>query len=316
MRVHLIGTGAVGSLYGGLLARSGASLTVQCRGDFDHVQREGIRIESHVGLGDWLFKPDRVIRPGEPLEKPPEIVILAVKVTPCCDRIALLRSVVGPQTVIVSISNGLEVENDLAQAFPQNEVLGGVAFVCATRIHPGHVVHQAYGHLILGRYPSGPSLMGEALESRWRSTGASVEYSSCLEAARWQKTLWNASFSSLCTITESDTAMVLGSAEQLVRNVMHEIHETATRLGHELPNGIIENQINGTHRMPPYLPSMALDKRAGAPTEQEVIVGNAVRAARRAGVKTPHLDTLYALLKLPKSTIRSAPKAAHENASH
>jgi 2-dehydropantoate 2-reductase len=160
------------------------------------------------------------------------------------------------------------------------------------------VVHQAYGHLVLGRYSSGPSLIGEALVSRWRSTGASVEYSSHLEAVRWQKTLWNASFSSLCTISNSDTATVLGNAEQLVRKVMDEIHETATRLGHELPVGIIEKQINGTHRMPPYLPSMALDQRAGDPTEREVIVGNAVRAARRAGVKTPHLDTVYALLKL------------------
>jgi len=79
---------------------------------------------------------------------------------------------------------------------------------------------------------------------------------------------------------------------------MTEIHETARQLGHELPNGILEKQINGTHRMPPYFPSMSLDKRAGTATEIEVIVGNAVRAARRAGVMTPHLDTLYALLKI------------------
>ncbi len=298
MQVHLIGTGAVGSLYGGLLARSGAALTVQCRSDFVEVQRDGIRIESHVGLGNWVFRPDQVIRAGEPLVKPPDIVILAIKLTPRCDRVALLRPVIGPKTVIVSISNGLEVENELADSFPDNEILGGVAFVCATRINPGHVVHQAYGHLVLGRYPSGPSLAGEALVNRWLSTGASAEYSLQLETVRWQKALWNASFSALCTISHTHTASVLGSAEELVRQVMTEIHETATRLGHELPNGIIEKQINGTHRMPPYLPSMSLDQRAGDPTEKEVIVGNAVRAARRAGVKTPHLDTLYTLLKL------------------
>jgi 2-dehydropantoate 2-reductase len=79
---------------------------------------------------------------------------------------------------------------------------------------------------------------------------------------------------------------------------MGEIYETASQLGHTLPVGIIEKQINGTHRMPPYLPSMSLDRAAGNATESEVIVGNAVRAARRIGINTPHLDTLYTLLKL------------------
>jgi len=187
MHVHLIGTGAVGGLYGGLLARSGATLSVQCRSDYDRVRSDGIRIESQAGLGHWIFRPAQVLRKDDPLASPPEIVILAVKVTPSCDRVALLRPVVGPKTVIVSISNGLEVEDEIAQAFPQNEVLGGVAFVCATRVQPGHIVHQAYGHLVLGRYPSGPSLVGEALIRLWLESGASAEYSPFLEAVRWQK---------------------------------------------------------------------------------------------------------------------------------
>ncbi|MEY4684357.1 MAG: hypothetical protein RLZ25_816 [Pseudomonadota bacterium] len=298
MRIHLIGTGAVGSLYGGLLSRAGASVTAQCRSDFDQVSREGIRIESRVGLGEWIFKPSQVIQPGEPLRTQPEIVLLAVKLTPRCDRIALLKPVVGRGTVIVSISNGLEVENELAESFPQNEVIGGVAFVCATRTQPGHVIHQAYGHIVLGRYPKGHSVIGETLVSRWLSTGASAEYSTQLEAVRWQKTLWNASFSALCTISNAHTAAVLGGAEELVRKVMEEIHQTATQLGHVLPNGIIEKQINGTHRMPPYLPSMTLDRAAGEATEVEVILGNALRAARRIGFRTPYLDTLYTLMKL------------------
>jgi len=298
MRVHLIGTGAIGGLYGGLLARSGQCVTAQCRSDYEQVKKYGIRIESHVGLGDWTFKPDQVIYPGEMLETPPDVVLLAIKVTPQCDRVALLSPLIGPKTVIVSISNGLEVENELGAAFPDNEVLGGVAFVCATRTAPGRIIHQAYGHLTLGRYPQGPSLIGTDLVNHWLATGASVEYTFELEAVRWQKTLWNASFSALCTITQSTTATVLGETEELVRKVMGEIYETASQLGHTLPVGIIEKQINGTHRMPPYLPSMTLDRAAGNATESEVIVGNAVRAARRIGINTPHLDTLYTLLKL------------------
>ena len=298
MQVHLIGTGGIGGLYGGLLARSGSRITTQCRSDYEQVRTHGIRIESSVGLGNWTFRPDAVIRPGEPLREPPDIVLLAVKLTPQCDRLSLLRPVVGPKTAIVSISNGLEVDEELAHGFPHNEVLGGVAFVCTTRISPGHIHHQAYGHLVIGRCPAGPSSMGETLVKRWVSTGASAEYSTQLESVRWQKALWNASFSALCTISNTHTAAVLGTTEELVRQVMQEIHHTANQLGHCLPNGIIEKQINGTHRMPPYFPSMTCDKAAGAQTEVEVILGNAVRAAHRVGVKTPHLDTLYSLLKL------------------
>lgn len=100
MRVHLIGTGAIGSLYGALLARSGFSVTAQCRSDFDIVKAGGIRIESLVGLGDWVFKPEQVIQEGHSLDIPPDIVILAVKLTAECDRIALLKPIIGPKTTV------------------------------------------------------------------------------------------------------------------------------------------------------------------------------------------------------------------------
>ena len=320
MHVHLIGTGAVGGLYGGLLARAGAQVTVQCRSDYATVRTHGIRIESLVGLGDWIFTPDHVIREGETLSSLPDIVILAVKVNPSCDRIALIKPMLSSETVIVSISNGLGVDEDLMQAFPDHELVGGVAFVCATRIHPGHVLHQAYGHLVLGRYPAGKSRTGVELVNLWQQSGASAEYSPNLAAVRWQKSLWNASFSAICTISNTHTADVLGCAEALVRRVMEEIHVTATQLGHELPLGIIEKQINGTHRMPAYYPSMYLDRAMGNPTEVEAIIGNAVRISREIGVKTPHLDTLYSLLKLQEHVrldpLKSAPKGDRESANH
>jgi 2-dehydropantoate 2-reductase len=85
---------------------------------------------------------------------------------------------------------------------------------------------------------------------------------------------------------------------RLLREVMEEVCMVAKALGHELPTDAVEKNIEATLAMDPYKTSMLLDFEAGRPLEVEAIAGNAVRAAQRAGVAVPHLESLYALLKL------------------
>lgn len=295
----MIGTGALGSLYGAILQRGGATVKVQARSDHETILRQGIRIESQTGLGDWVFYPDEVLRPGELPNEAPDLILMAIKVTPQTPRIRILQSLYpGRDCALVLLSNGIEVEREIAEAFPENPILGAVAFVSATRIHPGHIQHHAYGHLLIGRYPGGSCKIADRLALHLIEGGGSAESTAAIQSVRWQKNLWNASFSAISVLSGGcDTSIILGSEEELVRSIMREVHEIAFKEGFPLPWSMIEKQIEGTHRMPPYHPSMLLDDRAGRPLEIEVILGHAIRRARIHNMSTPRLDTLYALLK-------------------
>ena len=297
--VLIQGSGALGSLYGALLQRGGLKVTVQARADYKTIREFGIRIESLAGLGDWIFWPDEILPEGERPAKAPDLILMAVKVTPEVPRVQMLSNLLKEEkTPILILSNGVGVEEDIKQAFPKNPLLGAVAFVCATRVKSGHVQHHAYGHLVLGAYPEGPSFWAEKLAEHLIEGGGSAETTTAIRGLRWQKNLWNAAFNAITVLSGGhDTSVVLGCEEELVRSVMAEVHQVAASDGYLIPWTVIEKQIEGTHRMPAYAPSMLLDDRAGRPLEIEAILGNVIRTGRRNGIPTPRLDTLYALLK-------------------
>ena len=91
---------------------------------------------------------------------------------------------------------------------------------------------------------------------------------------------------------------ILQSQEAFVRSIMQEICRIAEAIGHRLPDNMVDINIANTYTMPPYKTSMLLDYENSHPMETEAIIGNAVRAAKREGIKTPHLESVYALMKL------------------
>jgi 2-dehydropantoate 2-reductase len=299
MRILVIGTGAIGSFYGSLLAKAGAEVSVLARSDLEHVKAHGINLRSETSLGQWHFTPSKVVASAADLAETPDFVLLCIKLVEGADRIALLRDSLGPKTAIVLISNGVEIEDEIAAAFPDHELISGLAFICVTRTAPGKIWHQAYGRLALGNYPNGLSEKTSALAASFERAGIGCNITENIGTARWQKCLWNAAFSPLSVLSGGrSTSDILSTQETLIRAIMAEVSAIASALGHTQPDGIIDQQIDGTHNMPPYKTSMLLDFEAGRPMETEAILGNTVRAGHRAGVAIPHLDTLYALMKL------------------
>jgi 2-dehydropantoate 2-reductase len=299
MRILVIGTGAIGSFYGSLLAKAGAEVSVLARSDLEHIKAHGIDLRSETSLGQWHFTPSKVVASAADLAETPDFVLLCIKLVEGADRIALLRDALGPKTAIVLVSNGVEIEDQIAAAFPDHELISGLAFICVTRTAPGKIWHQAYGRLALGNYPNGLSEKTSALAASFERAGIGCNITENIGTARWQKCLWNAAFSPLSVLSGGlSTSDILSTQETLIRAIMAEVSAIASALGHTQPDGIIDQQIDGTHNMPPYKTSMLLDFEAGRPMETEAILGNTVRAGHRAGVAIPHLDTLYALMKL------------------
>jgi 2-dehydropantoate 2-reductase len=297
-QVLVVGAGAIGAFYGSLLAKAGADVSVVCRSDYETVKKSGFRIESEV-LGDYDFVPKEVLKDVRDYQGPADYVLFCTKVLPDADRAALLRPVAAPQTSLVFIQNGVDIERELLDAFPDNEVVSGLAFICCNRIGPGRIAHLAYGRLALGNLPGSVSAKTRELCRLFRNAGVECEATDKIVAERWLKCVWNAPFNPLSVLSGGlSTAEILGTGEPFVRRIMQDVCRIAEALGHPLPEDAVERNIEKTYRMPPYKTSMLLDYEQGRPLETEAILGNALRAAERAHVPCPYLETVYATLRL------------------
>lgn len=296
MKVHVIGSGAVGCYFGFKLSQSGAEVSLQARSDYDQIKAHGVYLTTTEG--DFYFTPPHVVRQASELPEKPDYVMVCVKLTKGVDRVALLKGAVGPETAIVLLSNGIDVEREVAEAFPDNEIISALAFVGVTRTAPGRIHHQSYGHLSMGSYPSGVSEKTRLLAEAYLKAGVKCAATPDIATARWQKCVWNASFNPISVLSGLDTGAILACQEAFVREVMAEVCAIAAATGHPLPDGLVEKSIQSTHKMPPYKTSMLVDHEHGHPLELEPILGNAVRAGQSAGVSIPRLESIYSLMKL------------------
>ena len=123
-KMLIIGTGAIGGFYGSLLAKAGAEVAVVCRSDYEHVKQHGFNIDSHA-LGTWIFTPSQVLKSIADYKDTADYVLLCTKVVPSVDRVALIRQAVSANTAIVFIQNGVEIEQEILSAFPDNKIISG-----------------------------------------------------------------------------------------------------------------------------------------------------------------------------------------------
>jgi 2-dehydropantoate 2-reductase len=298
-KILIVGAGAVGSYYGARLAQAGAEVSALLRSDYDAVIRNGIQIKSIDG--DLHFTPKEVINDISLYRDIPDYIIVATKVLPEIDVPALIQKKISGETSIVLLQNGIDIELPVAAAFPENEIISALAFICVSRIGPGIVDHQDYGRIVIGKYPGGSSRKTELLARLFSKSGVACERDPDIIAARWKKLLWNAPFNPISVLGGGiDTRDIMESeaALLLVRNVMREVVNLSEKAGHRVHESLIEKNIEDTRTMTPYKTSMLLDYENKRPMEVEAILGNAVKSAVRHGVSVPAIQALYALLKL------------------
>jgi 2-dehydropantoate 2-reductase len=305
-KVLIIGAGAIGAFYGALLAKAGAEVSVVCRSDYPHVKHYGFSIHSQT-LGQWSFRPAQVLQNTDEFQGVADYVVLCTKVVPGLDRAALIRPAVSADTAIVFIQNGIDIEPELLDAFPDHETISGLAFICSNRTEPGSVSHLAYGRLVLGNAAGGISAKTAGLCALFRQSGIDCVASANIVTERWKKCIWNAPFNPLSVLSGGlPTLDILQTQETLVRHIMQDIATIAAANGHALPADIIDINIAHTYAMPPYKTSMLLDYERGATMETEAILGNALRVAQRLNIPAPYLESVYALMKLRELKLNQA----------
>lgn len=303
--VLIVGAGAIGAFYGAILKRAGCAVSVVLRSDYEAVSANGLTVESP--LGDLSWRPDHVYRhdeiEGSPPTTTPDYVLLCVKVLPATDRVALVQPWMGPDTALVLIENGIDIEPELAAAYPGNPLLSCLGFVAVSRAAPGWIKHSAYGRLVVGAFPEGIDQSCRELAGWLEAGGIEVKQATNIIGERWKKCVWNTTFNPLSVLAGGvDTAAMLDTAEggeQLVRDLMAEVCAVAAADGYPLQQqNLIDRNIEGTRSMSGVYTSMAQDYLNDRPIELEAILGHVVAIARRHFVAVPRLETVLGALRM------------------
>lgn len=304
-RVLIVGAGAIGSFYGAILHRGGAQVEAVSRSEADAIRERGFQLNSR-DMGDLSFRPAAVYERVEDVSEAPDFVLLSVKVLDDLDRAALIRPAVGPNTVILLVENGIDIERPIHDAFPDNPLVSGLAFVAVSRTGTAEAEHKAYGRLVIGEYPTGAGDAAQRVSDLLTAGGIECPVSENLVTERWRKAVWNAAFNPVSVVAGGATTTTILDApggEDFMVTLMQEVCDVAAAAGHPMPDELPVKSIGGTRKMPPYHNSMALDYLNGRPMEVEAILGNVIRAAKEQDVAVPHLESVYSVTKMLQNRI-------------
>ena len=294
--IAVVGSGAVGCYYGGMLAHAGGDVRFLMRADLEKVRRDGLTIQTR---GETLKVAARASASVEEIG-PVDLVIVALKATANAALDALLPPLLHERTALVTLQNGLGNEEYLAQRWGAERVLGALCFVCLNRIAPGVIEHLDHGTISVGSFgrPAGPRAHG--FVAALQGAGIEAKTVDGLVEERWRKLLWNIPFNGLSIAAAGATVGDVLADEGLrgqARALMSEGLDAARRLGHDIPESFADFQIERSFSMGPYRTSSLIDWQLGRPVEVEAIWGEALRQGTRAGAAMPRLELLYHLLR-------------------
>lgn len=292
----IIGTGAVGGLYGSQLQKSGHDVHFLARGDYDHIKQHGLKVESP--WGDTALASVSVHQRAADMP-PCDVVCVCLKTTSNALMPELLAPIVHADTVIMLMQNGLGAEEEVAASFPEAQVLGSMCFLCSNKIGPGHIKHIDYGKVLMAAHQPGRDQKLEQIRQDFTSAGIPVEIDLSLRDARWRKLVWNIPYNGLSVVLNAPTDRLMAHppTRTLIRALMLEVIRGNQACGGTLEEAYADELMAFTDRMKPYQPSMKLDYDAGRALETEYIHRRPLAAAAAAGINLPLIDALAAQLE-------------------
>ncbi len=296
-RIAIIGSGAIGSYYGAKLAYGGSDVHFLIRSDLSEIRSNGLSVrgkgENFRVTNVKCYNSTRKIGASD-------LVLIAVKATSNADLVDLIPPLLHEHTVLLTLQNGLGNEEFLAKNFGVDRVLGGLCFICLSRISRTEVERYDYGHIVIGEYRRKPQSRTHDVAAEFKRGGIQCNVIENLALERWRKLVWNIPFNGLSILAGGiDTAAILHDEglRRATLGLMDEVIGAANRCGYPLEHSAAYEQMKRTETMGAYKPSTLLDWEAGRPLEIEGIWGEPLRRATAAGANMPRLEIVYTLLK-------------------
>jgi 2-dehydropantoate 2-reductase len=308
MRIAIVGAGAMGSIYAGLLASAGHEVWAIDRWaeHVEAIRRHGLRVEG--ASGDRVAAVNATSDPAE--AGVVDLVVVATKSTDVEDAARSARPLVGPETIVLPIQNGLGSADRVAAILGDERVaIGVVSGFGASVVAPGHVHHHGFELVRLGerRGPVTPRI--ERVAEVWRGAGFSVRTYDDVDQLVWEKLICNVAYSGVCSILDATIGEVLDDphAWAVASACAAEAFAVARSRGITLGFGDPVARVREFGlQMPGARPSMALDLRAGRRCEIDVINGAIPPLAAEAGLAAPVNETVVRLVKAKEAAILAA----------
>ena len=295
MRIVVMGSGGTGGYFGGKLARAGEDVTFVARGaHLAAIRAAGLRIRSAVE-GEWTVRASAVDQlDGLP---PADLVLFCVKSFDTEAAAALIRPVVGPDTGVLSIQNGVDNEDKLARALGAGHVLGGAARVFATIESPGVITHTFAGQLTFGEMDGRETARAPALLAACRRASIPAELVSDVSRALWDKYVFLTTHAGLTALTRCPAGVLrrIPEMRELYRRTVAELLAIGRAAGVKVDDGLLGLGFLDAVA-PNAFSSLHHDLIHGRRLELEALHGHAVRLAERHQIPAPSLFAVYAAL--------------------
>jgi 2-dehydropantoate 2-reductase len=298
MRIAGVGVGGVGGYFGGRLAQAGEEVIFLVRGEhLRALQTRGLHVESLNG--------DYTVHPVQATDDPAEVghvdvVLLGVKAWQVREAVQALRPLIGPETGVVTLQNGVEAPGHVTEVLGVQHVLGGLCGLIAFIVAPGHIRHAGGEPFVrFGELDNRTSPRAERLRQAFVRAGVQVDIPSNIQAALWMKLLFITPWSGIGAITRAPVGVwrSLPETRTMVTQCLQEVAAVARAQAVTLPADAVEQTWALYETLPPGgTASLQRDVLAGHPSELEAQIGVVVRLGRAGAIPTPIHTFLYSSL--------------------
>tara|TARA_R110000868_G_scaffold14669_5_gene67941 strand:- start:3935 stop:4864 length:930 start_codon:yes stop_codon:yes gene_type:complete len=303
MRIAMMGSGGIGGYFGGRMAAAGADVTFIARGrHLAAIRENGLRIESR-DRGDAIINPANATDDPASVD-PVDYVIIGVKLW---DTEAVGKSILpmlGPDTAILSLQNGVDCDDILAPIVGRERLISGVAFIASSISEPGTIRHiGTLQRIVMGQPDNRKSARLTDLQDMMTKAGIAAEISDDIQRTLWEKFVFLVGLSSTTTLMRTTLGPIRDDREsrEFLFNVMQETVAVGREWGVDLPADFAETRLPFADGLPADMTSsMYHDFEAGNSLELPWLAGTVVRLGREAGIETPVCQAVYAAL-LPKA---------------
>lgn len=298
----VLGTGALGGYYGGMLARGGRRVCFQVRTGFEEVRKQGLVVESCDG--DFSLPNAEIYSDTSSMPKA-DVVLVCLKTTANHLLKEMLKPILKEGTLVILVQNGLLFEEELSSELPGVPIAGASAFICSFKVAPGRIKHCDFGHIsfaLLKNSEAASSLL-EKVKEDFIACGVEASVEADLPTLRWRKLVWNIPYNGMTVVMDTSTDKLMQNPEsrKLIKDLMLETQQGAAACGVMIESEFIEKMLTYTDSMVPYAPSMKLDYDAKRPMEIKGIYSNPLKAAINGGADLKKIRMLEQQLYFKQS---------------
>ena len=292
----VVGTGGIGGYYGGCLAKAGHPVHFLLHSDYEYVLKNGLKIDSVNG--DFQLENVLAYKNSQDMPKC-DVVLVCLKTIQNHILPSILKPLLHEKTVVVLVQNGMGMEQELSEQLPTTSIVGATAFICTTKIGPGHIHHAEYGALTLAKHCGDCDEIIKQIASDFENASVNVSVFDDLNSVRWKKLVWNIPYNGLTVALNAATDTLTNNPDsrKLVIDLMNEVVSAGRTCGAKISDSFINKMIMMTEKMTPYSPSMKLDFEAHRQMEIQTMFSNPIAIAKAHGFEMRKTEMLEQQLR-------------------